>query len=190
MKLFLKPNVAIEPLFQGFYAWAHLINPLTAAMNIAFRHLRIMKKFLENPEMHKNIQNQKFQTGPIARLEAEQLEEVENLLKKTDTEGSELIKLANAIKKANSLVLNEGIGGSLEGIYRKMHSNWHARRKAVWQKRFDFLKLGFKYLQTRFANYENSVNWGKWKCWKESLKYCQKEGLPICLIALHQGILI
>jgi hypothetical protein len=33
--LYLKQNVLMEPLVDQWYAWAHLISPATAAMNIS-----------------------------------------------------------------------------------------------------------------------------------------------------------
>ena len=33
-KMYLKPNVVMEPLVDNWYAWSHLISPATAAMNI------------------------------------------------------------------------------------------------------------------------------------------------------------
>jgi hypothetical protein len=33
---FLRPDVIIEPLVDGFYAWLHTVAPIQAAMNLAF----------------------------------------------------------------------------------------------------------------------------------------------------------
>ena len=46
-ELYLKQNVLMEPLVDQWYAWAHLISPGTAAMNISERHLRIMNSYIE-----------------------------------------------------------------------------------------------------------------------------------------------
>jgi hypothetical protein len=40
-KLYLKPNVVVEPLVDHWYAWSHLIPPATAAMNIVGRSRRL-----------------------------------------------------------------------------------------------------------------------------------------------------
>ena len=49
---YLKPNVMVEPLVDGWYAWAHLIPPATAARNMTERHMRIMDSYIESPETH------------------------------------------------------------------------------------------------------------------------------------------
>jgi diiron non-heme beta-hydroxylase-like protein len=50
---YLKPNVVIEPVVDNWYAWAHLMPPATAAMNIANRHLRIMQSYVSSPNVHR-----------------------------------------------------------------------------------------------------------------------------------------
>jgi hypothetical protein len=45
-KLYLKPNVVIEPLVDNWYAWSHLVSPATAAMNITGRHHTIIESYL------------------------------------------------------------------------------------------------------------------------------------------------
>src|SRR5258706_16386042 len=45
--LYLKPNLLAEPLVCNWYAWTHLIPPVTAGMNVADRHLSIMKSFVQ-----------------------------------------------------------------------------------------------------------------------------------------------
>ena len=43
VKKSLKPTVVMEPLFDRWYAWSHLISPATAAMNIVDRHMSIIE---------------------------------------------------------------------------------------------------------------------------------------------------
>ncbi|HKX32300.1 MAG TPA: MBL fold metallo-hydrolase, partial [Blastocatellia bacterium] len=50
-QLYLKYNVALEPLFNQWYAWPHLIPPATAAMNMVNLHLKIMKSYVSAPEL-------------------------------------------------------------------------------------------------------------------------------------------
>ena len=53
-KLYLKQNVLMGPLVDQWYAWAHLISPATAAMNINERHLRIMNSYIDAPDVHES----------------------------------------------------------------------------------------------------------------------------------------
>ena len=48
-KVFLKPNLLFEPLFNQWYAWSYLISPDTAAMFVANLHLKIMQSFVNAP---------------------------------------------------------------------------------------------------------------------------------------------
>lgn len=49
---FLKPNVIAEPLVNEWYAQPFLISPATAALTIAFSHLKIMASYINNPDKH------------------------------------------------------------------------------------------------------------------------------------------
>jgi hypothetical protein len=51
-KVYLKPNVLAEPLFNRWYAWSYLIPPATAAMYVANLHLKIMQSFIAAPQAH------------------------------------------------------------------------------------------------------------------------------------------
>ena len=65
-KKYLKPNVVIEPLFDSWYAWSHLISPATAAMNLTERHLSIIESYLAAPDIHaKAVLNPKMRGGPF-----------------------------------------------------------------------------------------------------------------------------
>ena len=68
-KYYLKPNVQLEPLFNQWYAWAHLISPATAAMNIANSHLNIMQSFVRSPDIHAAaVKNPAMRGGPCSRF--------------------------------------------------------------------------------------------------------------------------
>ena len=60
--VYLKPNVVLEPLFDKWYVWSHLISPATAALNISGRHIEIMDSFSAHADRHEImefIDNQK-----------------------------------------------------------------------------------------------------------------------------------
>ena len=65
-KHFLKPNVVIEPLFERWYAWSHLVSPATAAMNVTDRHLKIMNSYIQTPMLHEAaVKNPAMLGGPF-----------------------------------------------------------------------------------------------------------------------------
>src|SRR5882762_6357536 len=76
-KVYLKPNVVIEPLVDRWYAWSHLISPATLAMNITDRHLVIMDSYLSSPSIHRDaVLSPKMRGGPFMDFGGGRLEEV------------------------------------------------------------------------------------------------------------------
>lgn len=53
-KYYLKQNVQVEPLVNQWYAWSHIVAPAQAAMNFANLHLKIMKSYVNAPQVHAN----------------------------------------------------------------------------------------------------------------------------------------
>jgi hypothetical protein len=45
---FLRPNVIVEPLVDGFYAWSHTGAPVQAAMNLAFLQVPLLESYLQS----------------------------------------------------------------------------------------------------------------------------------------------
>lgn len=46
----LRPNVLIEPLLDGFFAWLHTVAPVQAAMNLAFLRVPLLEPYLQSPQ--------------------------------------------------------------------------------------------------------------------------------------------
>lgn len=120
-KLYLKPNVVIEPLYDGWYAWSHLISPATAAMNICGRHLTIMDSYLLAPNVHAEaILNPRLRGGPFMDLGSGRTEEVKELKKNTLSKQERVIQFAQAIKELDKLLSEEAKGYGMELIYAKV----------------------------------------------------------------------
>ncbi len=120
-QLFLKPNVVIEPLFDKWYAWPHLISPATAALNILDRHLKIMNSYVQAPQIHAAaVKNPKMLGGPFMDLGGKRVEEVKELKANTLARQQDLIELAHAIKQLNKMLKESAKGYSLEGLYEKV----------------------------------------------------------------------
>jgi L-ascorbate metabolism protein UlaG (beta-lactamase superfamily) len=120
-KVYLKPNVVFEPLFDRWYAWSHLISPATAAMNTVGRHLTIMDSYLADPIIHAEAcKNPKMKGGPFMDLGGGRVEEVEALKNTIEHRQSEVIKFAKAIKELDKILLAEAKGFGLESLYGKV----------------------------------------------------------------------
>lgn len=118
---YLKPNVVIEPLIQRWYAWAHLISPPTAAMNVVGRHLKIMNSYIQSPQIHAAaVLNPKMLGGPFMDYKGKRVEEIKQLRDNTLAEQTDLIELAEAIKELDAMLKANAKGFSLEALYEKV----------------------------------------------------------------------
>jgi L-ascorbate metabolism protein UlaG (beta-lactamase superfamily) len=123
-RFYLKPNVQVEPLYNQWYCWTHLISPAPAAMNIANSHLKIMKSYVASPQIHANaVKNPALLGGPFIDYEGGRVQEIKALLEKTVKEQAHMIELAESIKRLQETLRNEAKGHSLEPLYAKIPAN-------------------------------------------------------------------
>jgi L-ascorbate metabolism protein UlaG (beta-lactamase superfamily) len=119
--MYLKQNVLIEPLFNQWYAWSYLIPPAQAALYTANSHVKIMKSFVDSPQLHINaLKNPAMSGGPFIRCDAGRVDEIRTLLNQTLDLQRPLIELAEAIKSLQHMLSTEATGFSLEPLYRKV----------------------------------------------------------------------
>lgn len=120
-KLYLKPNVVVEPLVDHWYAWSHLISPATAAMNIVGRHLKIMESYVKAPHIHRAaVKNPAMLGGPFIDYPVPRVAEIQALIEWTKRERAPLIELAAAIQQLDDLLRQEATGHSLEPLYSRV----------------------------------------------------------------------
>jgi len=119
--VYLKQNTLIEPLFNQWYAWSHLIPPATAAMYMVNSHLKIMQSFIANPQVHISaLKNPAMQSGPFMQFGVSDVEDVKALLEKTRSQQSRLLELGAAIQELDKVLSTEADGHSLEPLYQKV----------------------------------------------------------------------
>jgi L-ascorbate metabolism protein UlaG (beta-lactamase superfamily) len=117
-KFYLKPNVVLEPLFDRWYAWSHLISPATAAKNITGRHLKIMKSYIQAPQVHLAAsKNPKMRGGPFIGFRNNRVDEIKELQDKTKSEQEELIEFSDALSDLDEMLAEKANGYSLEELY-------------------------------------------------------------------------
>jgi L-ascorbate metabolism protein UlaG (beta-lactamase superfamily) len=120
-EVYLKPNTVIEPLFGRWYAWAHLVSPATAAMNITGRHLRIMDSYIQAPQIHQDAaKNPKMLGGPFMDYGRNRVAEVKELKERTIKKQYRSIELSEAIKELEEMLAEHNAGYSLEPLYEKV----------------------------------------------------------------------
>lgn len=106
---------------DGWYAWAHLIPPATAARNITERHLRIMDSYIANPETHAAaVKNPALLGGPFMDLSGNQAEAVKELRDRTLERRGKLIEFSAAIAELDELLKQKATGYSLEALYAEV----------------------------------------------------------------------
>jgi L-ascorbate metabolism protein UlaG (beta-lactamase superfamily) len=120
-KMYLKPNVVLEPLVDNWYAWSHLVSPATAAMNIVGRHLAIIDSYLAAPSIHAEaVLNPKMRGGPFMDFSGGRIEDVRALQQETLQKHEKIIQFAKAIKDLDKLLATEAKGFGLEAVYEKV----------------------------------------------------------------------
>lgn len=118
---YAKPNLVIEPLYDKWYAWSHLISPATAAMNIVGRHLKIMSSYIQSPQIHAAaVQNPKMLGGPFMDYKRPRVEDIRALKAQTLEKHADLIQFAAAIKELDEMLKKYAKGYSLESLYEKV----------------------------------------------------------------------
>jgi len=117
--LYLRPNIQVEPLFDYWYAWSHLIPPATAARNLTERHLKIMDSYLNAPQVHANaVKNPKLLGGPFVDYGGKRVDEIRNLRDQTKRWRPHLIELSEALASLDELLRTQGRGFSLQPLYQ------------------------------------------------------------------------
>lgn len=120
-QLYLRPNAAMEPLVDEWYAWSHLVSPATAAMNISERHIRIMNSYIESPAMHaKAVSNPKMLGGPFVDYPHQRVDEMKRLRERTLRNRAPMLALAQAIKELDVMLRTQPDGSSLQPFYQRV----------------------------------------------------------------------
>src|SRR5689334_14280857 len=119
--VFLRPEVKIEPLACGWYAWTHLVTPAQLAMNIKYRLLPLMQSFMSNPAVHAAAAGDpKLFGGPFVTLSGSDVPKVRQLFETTLVRCSRLITLAEDLRKLDVLLQEKASGFALGELYQKL----------------------------------------------------------------------
>jgi hypothetical protein len=101
-RLYLRPDIQVEPLVDQWCAWCHLIPSATAARNMTHRHFRIMDSYLSAPDVHvAAARNPKMLGGPFIDHHG-RVEEVRVLRDRTARDRAALVELSAALEASEA----------------------------------------------------------------------------------------
>jgi L-ascorbate metabolism protein UlaG (beta-lactamase superfamily) len=119
--LYLKERVQVEPLFNRWHAWILMVPPVTAALNLLDRYLKIMQSYVNSPALHAAaIKNPAMRGGPFIDLDVDRVAEVRDLIRETESRNSSLLGFARAIKQLNQLLAERARGEAMETLYSEV----------------------------------------------------------------------
>ncbi|MEM6379214.1 MAG: MBL fold metallo-hydrolase [Bacteroidota bacterium] len=119
--VYLKNNIQIEPLVNGWFAWIHLIAPATGALNMVRRYMDIMNSYITSPQMHAAaISNPFFKGGPFIDLDGKRVEDVKSLRDRIQEEDQDLFEFVAALEALEELLRAEAKGFAMETLYEKI----------------------------------------------------------------------
>ncbi len=98
---FLRPDVIVEPLVDGFYASLLTVAPVQAAMNLAFLHVPLLESYMQSPQVHiLGSRNPQLRGGFFVNIDEGRSGEVRSLLALIRRERVGMLRFAEAIAEA------------------------------------------------------------------------------------------
>ncbi len=120
-KQYLRSNVVVEPLVRQWYAWTHLIPPATASRNVAERQMKIMRSYVQNPQIHAAAcKDPAMAGGPFIDYGGQRSDEIHELMERTLQEERDLIAFGEALGQLDDLLREEALGYSLTPLYGRI----------------------------------------------------------------------
>jgi L-ascorbate metabolism protein UlaG (beta-lactamase superfamily) len=118
---FLRSDVIIEPLVDGFYAWMHTVTPVQAAMNLAFLQVPMIESYLQSPQVHiMACKNPAMRGGYFINIDDSRSDELRDLLKSIKRDRAALLEFAAAVASAEDILRQSATGFDLTPLYPKL----------------------------------------------------------------------
>lgn len=115
--MMLRQEVKIEPLVDRWYAWTHLLWPVQAALNLAYRYIPIAQSFVSAPAVHVAAANDPSMFGgPFMDLPADAAEAVSDYLADVSRERHEALEFARVYREFDLFLQSQATGYSLNEI--------------------------------------------------------------------------
>lgn len=115
---YLRPDVKLEPLVCGWYAWSHLLAPPQLGLHLAFRLLPLLESFVEHPALHLSAASDpEMYGGPFVTLADSDIPAVCALAEHTREAAGELLAFAQALRHEMQQLHDRATGHSLDSLY-------------------------------------------------------------------------
>ena len=115
--VYTRPDVALEPLIHGYYAWLNLVSPLTAAMHFSKLYVPLLRSFTEDSELHRaSVRDPKLRGGMFVDLDDGCSDAVRQLIK--ELAGGAMPVLAAAVDQLTAALESTADGFDLTSRYR------------------------------------------------------------------------
>ena len=109
---YLREDAIVQPLVCGWPAWAHLVAPSTAALNLCFKYVPLVESFLRDAEAHRRaLSDPGLRGGPFVDLPVEERPKLEALLAALKQRTS-VMDLARAIRELDAIARTLPFGAS------------------------------------------------------------------------------
>lgn len=134
-QVYLRADVQVEPLIDQWYAWVHLIPPVTAAFNVVERHLKTMASYVAAPTLHAAaVANPAMRGGPFLDLDGARVDDLRALLERTRTLARAQTDFVEAIRALDRSLQQQAVGQSLEPLYAELPAPLRGRVELVYDR--------------------------------------------------------
>jgi L-ascorbate metabolism protein UlaG (beta-lactamase superfamily) len=117
-RMYLRPDVQVDPLVHDWYAWLQIVPPAPAAFNLLERQVKAMKSFVASPELHAAaLRNPAMRGGPFIDLPHAQAPAVRALLERMTGQIARQTEFVAAVRALDDLLETHADGWSLQPLY-------------------------------------------------------------------------
>lgn len=117
----LRPDVIIEPLIDGFYAWPQTVVPVQSAMNPAFWPAPLPESYLQSPRVHIAASgNPEMRNGHFINLDEGRDGEIRALRSLVKRDRADLLRFTEAVAESEKIVRQRAAGSDLTQLYPKL----------------------------------------------------------------------
>ncbi|WP_194922873.1 MBL fold metallo-hydrolase [Catenulispora pinisilvae] len=118
---YLAASVSPQPLVHRWYAYPHLISPLTAGFNLKHRQLAILESYLADPAFHDEaISNPSRIAGPFLDAQGVPEDKLREFQEQAVRECAPLLRFADDVEEMRALLRAEADGRPLPSLYPRL----------------------------------------------------------------------